>query len=65
MPERIRDPRQLPVQLNVKIPFDFREHLYQISKRQGVSMTSLVVDALRKEYLPDPKDETRDAGATS
>ena len=64
MKDKITDPRHLPVQLNIRVPWDFREELYRISKKRGVSLNSLVVDVLQREYL-DTKQQTRDAGSTS
>ena len=65
MPERITDPTKLPVQLNVNIPFYMREELHSIASKRGVSMNSLVMDALDAAYFADVKAATRDAGATS
>ncbi len=66
MPERITDPTQLPVQLNVNVPFHFRETLRGIATKRRVSLNSLVVEALEKEYLAtEVHAQTRDAGATS
>jgi len=45
-PTRITDPTQLPVQLNVDVPFEFREHLYAIAEDQGVPVTHLVRNTL-------------------
>ena len=67
MRERITDPNKIPVQLNVKVPFEFRELLYSVAKRRKVSLTDLVYDVLRREFAPTHEElqqETRQAGAT-
>ena len=67
MPQRLRDPNKVPVQLNVKIPFEFREKLYAIAKRRKKSLNSLVYEALKHAYDPkveEVRQDTREAGST-
>jgi hypothetical protein len=77
--QKQRDPRQLPVQLNVQIPWAFREFLGAQAEREGTSLNKLCVGALRDKYGKDfdlaesriargpqlAREETRLAGATS
>lgn len=67
MTNRRLPPEKVPVQLNVQIPYEFREHLSAISDARRIPMAQLIRDALYKEYPLDPKgvrDATRQAGAT-
>jgi len=52
---RQKDPRLLPVQLNVKVPWSFREFLIAEAARQSKSLNQLIGDTLmeayEKEYL--------------
>lgn len=69
MRERQKDPTQLPVQLNVTVPWQLREDLYVIADRKRTSMTKLVKDAivkgLRSELSELMVEKTRNEGATS
>lgn len=44
------DPTKLPVQFNLKIPWDFKEFLATKAEREHTSQNQLVVDALEKCY---------------
>ena len=50
MPERFiarhSDPTQVKVQLNIKVPWEYREHLIATANERGVSLNRLVNDAL-------------------
>jgi len=46
----MKDPTKVPVQLNVKIPWDFRQFLSEKSKDDRVSLNQLVSSALDKSY---------------
>ena len=48
--KRITDPRQLPVQLNVQIPWSFREFLIDQAELEGLSLAKLVTRVLMAEY---------------
>jgi hypothetical protein len=50
---RIKDPRQLPVQLNVSLPWAFREFLSAQAERDKTSLNKLAVQALRDKYGKD------------
>jgi len=71
-PTRIKDPRQLPVQLNVALPYSFREFLRARADQDKISLNKLCIDALRakygREYDADEalkvRGDTADAGAT-
>jgi len=72
-PTRIKDPRQLPVQLNVSLPYSFREYLRDRADRDKISLNKMCVDALMskfgKEYEADEalkvRGSTAEAGATA
>ena len=51
--KRIKDPSKIPVQLNVKIPFDFRDYLYSVADREQISITEVVEKALMDKYGRD------------
>lgn len=71
--QRVKDPRQLPVQLNVSLPWSFREFLHAQAKRDKISLNRLAVDALRDKYgaAYDAQEagrgrrQTSEAGATA
>lgn len=48
--DRITDPNKIPVQINFKVPFDFREFLYTTADQKGTSLSALVADALNDKY---------------
>lgn len=53
MKQRTTDPTKLMVQLNVKVPFDFREHLFEEATKQHVTVSDLVRGCLEKRFMPD------------
>lgn len=67
--QREKDPTQLPVQMNVKIPWQLREDMTLIARRNNVSLAQLTRDALMEGLKRDlaelGREKTRDAGATS
>ena len=71
--QRKKEPRQLPVQLNVKIPWSFREFLSDQAEQEGLSLNKLVTQVLMAEFgtayqrqeATYTRHETKDAGATS
>jgi predicted HicB family RNase H-like nuclease len=66
--KRQTDPRQLPVQLNVKVPWQLREDLTAIASEQQLSLNELVnkaiVKGLRNELSELFVRQTREAGST-
>lgn len=48
--KRITEPDELPVQLNIKVPYWFREHLTKRAAALDVSLNRLCVDALQKAH---------------
>lgn len=50
MPQAQTDTTKLPVQLNVHIPWDFREFLKAKAERDRTSVAALVKDALLSNY---------------
>ena len=48
--QRNKDPRQLPVQLNVNVPWSFREFLIDQAKQEGLSLNKLVTRVLMAEF---------------
>jgi hypothetical protein len=71
--QKQKDPRQLPVQLNVQVPWAFREFLGAQAERDKTSLNKLCVEALRDKYGKDfdiaesriTRHSTRLEGATS
>lgn len=67
--QKQKDPTQLPVQLNVKIPWQLREDMALIAKRRHISMAQLSREALMKGLSHDlaelGREKTKEAGATS
>lgn len=67
--QREKDPTQLPVQMNIKIPWQLREDMTEIAKRRNVSLAQLARDALFEGLSDDlailGKEKTKAAGATS
>lgn len=47
---RITDPQLLPVQVNIKMTFQFREHLHKIASEQGVSLSHLIRNMLEASF---------------
>ena len=68
-----RDPRQIPVQFNVKIPFSLKEFIMDKAASDRTSQNQLAVDALMAAYGKEYEEyeaylvrqQTRGAGATS
>ena len=48
--QKQRDPTQLKVQLNVKVTWEFREHLAKLAEESGVSLNHLVSNALQAAF---------------
>ena len=71
--KRMKDPRQLPVQLNVNVPWSFREFLIDQAEQEGLSLNKLVTRVMMAEFgtayqrreATYTRHETKDAGATS
>lgn len=61
---RITDPTQLPVQLNVQVPFEFREHLIEVARKRRISLSELVRSTLQEALTDDTREATRLAGST-
>jgi hypothetical protein len=70
---KVKDPRQLPVQLNVQIPWSFREFLSAQAERDKTSLNKLCIAALRDKYGAEydrqeagkTRTATREVGATA
>jgi len=52
---RVIDPQDVSVQLNVKVPFHYREQLIREAHAQNLSLTRLVVNALVRTIPPERK----------
>lgn len=67
--QREKNPTQLPVQMNIKVPWQLREDIIEIARRRSVSLSKLTRDALVKGMSHDlaelGRERTREAGATS
>lgn len=62
---RIKDPTQLPVQLNVRIPFYLREALIEAAAQRRVSQSDLVIEAIKKDIAAELRQAAREATAYS
>jgi predicted HicB family RNase H-like nuclease len=47
------DAANVPVQLNVKVPWHYREQLVRIAREKGTSLNRLVVNALVRSIPPE------------
>lgn len=47
------DPQDVMVQLNIKIPWHYREQLTRMAAEAGASLARFVTDALTRAYPPD------------
>ena len=64
--QRNKDPRQLPVQLNVNIPWSLREFLIDQAEKEGLSLNKLVKRVILAEFgAAYTRSETKHEGATS
>lgn len=50
---RVVDPQDVAVQLNIKIPFHYREQLYRMAKEADQSLNRFVVNALVRSVPPE------------
>lgn len=48
------DPRQLAVQISIRMPFWYREQLADEARQTGVSLPQLALDAIERVYVPKP-----------
>jgi predicted HicB family RNase H-like nuclease len=46
-------PEDTPVQLNVKVPWHYREQLVRLAKEGGLSLNRFVVNALVRSVPPE------------
>lgn len=67
--KRVTNPENLPVQLNVKVPFWLREVLIAEARDNDSSQSEIVKEALEtrlgSRILEDARARTKRAGATS
>lgn len=52
-PSRRLSPADVPVQLNVKVPWHYREQLVRLAKEKNTSLNRLVVNALVRSIPPE------------
>lgn len=50
---RRTSPEDVPVQLNVKVPWHYREQLVRVAREKGTSLNRLVVNALVRSIPPE------------
>lgn len=70
---KAKDPRQLPVQLNISVPWAFREFLSDKADQERMSLNKMCLETLRdrfgKEYERHETElarrATREVGATA
>lgn len=48
--ERITDPTQVKVQVNVRVPFATRERLHRIAKQRNASLNEVILEAIEAHY---------------
>lgn len=53
------DPRNISVQVAIRIPYWYREQLDTEARRLGVSIGKLLLDALQRAYQPNPPAKAR------
>jgi len=49
-PEAKREVREESVNLSVKVPASLRRHWVAEAKRQGISVTSVIIESLNKKF---------------
>ena len=47
------DPQDMAVQLNVKVPWHYREQLIRLAQEQRTSLNRLVVNAIVRAHPPE------------
>lgn len=52
-PSRRADPQDVSVQLNVKVPWHYREQLVRMAREKGTSLNRLVVNAIVRSIPPE------------
>ena len=50
---RLTDPRDAPVQLNIRVPWFYREQLTRIARERKVSFNRLIANAIVRAYPPE------------
>lgn len=48
------DPREIPVQISLRMPFWYRAQLHDEAKALGTTVPSLMLDAVERVYVPKP-----------
>ena len=51
---RPKDPRELPVQVSIRLPYWYREQLEGVALKEGYTLPGLVLVALEKTFPPKP-----------
>jgi len=51
---RTQGPEWTPVQLQIRVPYWRREQLQDEARAAGVSVTTLLIDAIERVYPPTP-----------
>ena len=49
-----KDPRLAPIQVTFRIPWIFKVQLDELAHQRGVSVPTLVIDAVEAAYPPNP-----------
>jgi len=52
-----RDPRWISVQMNIRMPFWYKDQLESEAETQHVSVNQLVLDGLERIYKPAPPED--------
>ena len=62
----MQDPEQLPVTVNLRLPWAYHQFLKRKATDRGSSFNALVMDALDRRYASEfVREQTRSEGATS
>ena len=56
-PQARKDPRWISVQMNIRMPFWYREQLEAEADALRMSANTMVLDALERIYKPEPPKE--------
>lgn len=59
-----KKPEDVSVQLNIMVPYWFREHLITIANKRNTSTAALVRETLMQQLGPHGRSDTAKAGAT-
>jgi predicted HicB family RNase H-like nuclease len=62
--DRQTDPKQIKVQLNVRIPWELREKVIAVAEKRRMSVNTLILQLIERELDVNVHQATKNAGAT-